>query len=1122
MEGLGLAGMDSELDGLNATLPGPGEIDSALLGDIDEMLQYMDTQGTDFVGLFDNRAEQPPATPPVREAPLLPSTPMQNPAIPTCFPVTPTQLQMLTAATHSQQMTVPLQQQISQQQPMLITSPTQLHLAQPDIINYSNNAVKAELQTAVSISAPRLMTCSEATVHYVTSAQTMQPVTMVTQTVTIPAQVQQRVTQTQQVHSAPLASIVQQHMAPQAIATHQVQSRPVMISPQLTQAPVSIAPQVQKVLFQPQLIKTDSLLLAAVNTESSTLLSAIKPTCVAAPIQSTQLQTLVSGNTILTTVPVMMDADKIPIHRLGGGTLRSIALPCKGEKRTTHNAIEKRYRSSINDRIIELKDIVAGTEAKLNKSSVLRKAIECIRFLKQANHKLKQENLALRMATQKDHSLKDMIIEDLSKPESPDEQALKMDTEGLLTPPNSDVGSPEGSSLLCSDSEPDSPCSEDLKQIKEEPISPDPGGMPDRSRMLLCGFLFLCLAINPFAWLLGTLESPHDSARAHGAARTILGLPGVSLDMGSSTVAWLLSSVASLCMALAVLARILVYGEPVARPHSPSTLRFWQHRQQADTDAARREYTAAGDHLRASLYSLGRPMPLSGLDNACGLLWQLTRHALQQAGVGRWLAARAGGLRGNARVRADARAGACNAALTYNTLHRLTLTGELQESTLCGWYLALSAINLAECAGDAAPSGTLARLYAMAAVQARTTLPGCMQLVARYFLSRMRAASMECSPMALHSLSWLCQPQGKDFLLRGNWSLGPKPHESLYSCSTAHASPLAQLGQAFREHLLDCCLHSVIQPEVIRSESRDFVDVLRMLQMLRACANTAQTGQLDGKLCSATVGPDEVSLWWAAVVALCVGWHTGDDGLVDHNWEQIEVVPQKLRQAKSVLPQTLVLAFRARRSLQRWGLKKKPRSMVEESSRLLFHHVTSSPPSSPTEQALCFLLSNLLLTLRAQMWEQQEGGLNKGSGPLPAASPAEICGFQRDLGTMRKIAQHCVAAHGMLFLHEATARVMAGASPTRTQHLLDQGLRHRADIRNDDGKKVPGKPGSCARARAMLLACHGLPPAWLAAMGGREYLLREATRVLEKAGDERGLQRCRQMLLLGGGSTLSG
>lgn len=76
-------------------------------------------------------------------------------------------------------------------------------------------------------------------------------------------------------------------------------------------------------------------------------------------------QTLVSGGTILATVPLVVDAEKLPVHRLAAGGKAPGPAQSRGEKRTAHNAIEKRYRSSINDKIVELKDLVVGTDAKV-------------------------------------------------------------------------------------------------------------------------------------------------------------------------------------------------------------------------------------------------------------------------------------------------------------------------------------------------------------------------------------------------------------------------------------------------------------------------------------------------------------------------------------------------------------------------------------------------------------------------------------------------------------------------------------------------------------------------------------------------------------------------------------
>lgn len=59
-------------------------------------------------------------------------------------------------------------------------------------------------------------------------------------------------------------------------------------------------------------------------------------------------------------IPVMIDSEMSPNNNID---VKSV----KDEKpRSSHNVIERRYRTSINDKIMELKDMILGTEAKVN------------------------------------------------------------------------------------------------------------------------------------------------------------------------------------------------------------------------------------------------------------------------------------------------------------------------------------------------------------------------------------------------------------------------------------------------------------------------------------------------------------------------------------------------------------------------------------------------------------------------------------------------------------------------------------------------------------------------------------------------------------------------------------
>lgn len=161
--------------------------------------------------------------------------------------------------------------------------------------------------------------------------------------------------------------------------------------------------------------------------------------------------------------------------------------------------------------------MLVGRDAKLQKSGILRKAIEHIRAIEHQNRQLKQENMALKMhlTSEKPGNLKELL-----------KQTSKLSEnlgDGNLTPPrSSDESNPSLSPQHSDNSLPPSPYSSDE--------SGSSTGMRAHSKLTLCMFMFAMLVLNPFATLLQGGNNIDDMDYTP-ARRTILKIEGKFVNL---------------------------------------------------------------------------------------------------------------------------------------------------------------------------------------------------------------------------------------------------------------------------------------------------------------------------------------------------------------------------------------------------------------------------------------------------------------------------------------------------------------------------------------------------------------------------------------------------------------
>ncbi|KAI8118489.1 Sterol regulatory element-binding protein 2 [Lucilia cuprina] len=325
-------------------------------------------------------------------------------------------------------------------------------------------------------------------------------------------------------------------------------------------------------------------------------------TAMAASANSTATTTTplpAASNSSLNSISPMSSPTHTPMDNTKIGISRG-PPKVKEVKRSAHNAIERRYRTSINDKITELKNLVVGEAAKLNKSAVLRKSVDKIRDLQRQNYELKMEvqRLQSELMSRDGSKVQDLLHPSgrgkKRKPSTGHHEDIIMygKEQSLMTPPRSDVSDPSLSPPHSDISLPPSPYdgSSSSSSIKDGDLDILPKsmqGMAAHSRLALCMFMFAIIAINPFKNFLGGYDAERnyifDDEDLVGQ-RKILSIEentASGFSWESSTSSLMLWTMNILVMLMCMI-KVLVYGDPLLGSETPASDTYWKHKKMAE------------------------------------------------------------------------------------------------------------------------------------------------------------------------------------------------------------------------------------------------------------------------------------------------------------------------------------------------------------------------------------------------------------------------------------------------------------------------------------------------------------------------------------------------------------
>ncbi|CAJ0942225.1 unnamed protein product, partial [Mesorhabditis belari] len=719
----------------------------------------------------------------------------------------------------------------------------------------------------------------------------------------------------------------------------------------------------------------------------------------------------------------------------------------KTERRTAHNLIEKKYRCSINDRIQQMKAMLAGDEAKLSKSATLRRGIEHIEMQDRAIRELQSEV----------HFLRNLLAQN------------NVEVPPLSISIEDPIGSPLSGNTTRSSSRVASPHTSPLSS----PKSGKRARARDESRLGLFAVMLAVLFFNPLSLVsLSGWASAEDTqsytpdhhsrvlrSADYGDDAPFEAYQSVDEWYTSSFVRGIFIWTVNAFVVICILTRLLVYGEPVQDLKSRTWTEFVAVRNKARESLEKGLLREAQRNLVDALSILDRPLPSAGIETIVSITWQVIRHLLNSMWIGRWLARRGRNAEKPQTVVCRSHA---HTALVYHKLHQLyLLSPEAFPSRFCSLHLSLSAVNLAESAGsgrDGIPRAIQAAIYLGAALSVRLTLPRYLSsMMALYFIKRAKRQLRRADQNTVSGLAWTVHPIARRFLSeedRVKTILTTRNFDSRpFVAPTDPGNALGRLRDAFKTHLVKMLL------DELQSETTPKIDVADISQLLLSiCTEGPQTAEIDKMfadpfLKTVTTG-DPMCLWWTHVLSCALYWRAGDTNRAKTHYTLVRQCPSQLLDDQLALAVGHAFCSRKLCIDNRDNKNFAPLAALHSRKALEALRTVVARPAMPQ-------VSHIQESFRQLSYEWILSSVLDGwRGCLDLKNPYWLSRQNVEFKTLYQeaynhyqfIADQQKSAELKCSIYRMTCRMLNGANPIHTFTCLQ---RLRREIQNRDATRIP-------------------------------------------------------------------